>query len=200
MKTEVAQAAVVLLLLAVFGASAIVHPESGRILIVPGGSEEGPEGNTPAVTHSSAPEANSTLAPGRILIVYNPECPHCHELLAYIQKYYPNAPITKTTNGSVAQEPLQAAGVQWDGGVPLMIVRLPDGNYIVLEGFPAAQQNVNGYVYGQKSEEAMCKQLKGTSVDINGQYAFCKLPNGTIIGNEHAVDWVMEKLGIQKAA
>ena len=190
-----AQLAVVLLLILVAGFSAMVpHGEGGHLLIVPGAPQA--EGN-PNQNATTAAQAN-TLEKGHILIVYNPECPHCHELLSYLSQHYPTAPITKTTNGSAAKGPLEAAGVQWDGGVPLLIARLPEGNYVVIEGFPAAQQNVNGYIYGLKSEEAMCKQLKGTPIYIDGKYAFCKLPNGTIIGNEHAVDWVMEQLGIKK--
>ena len=190
-----AQLAVILLLIIVSGLSAVVpHGEEGHLLVAPGAPQAEVNQDQGMATVAQA----NALKRGQILVVYNPECPHCHELLAYLSQHYPTAPITKTTDGSAARAPLQAAHVQWDGGVPLFIARLPEGNYVVIEGFPAAQQNVDGYIYGPKSEEAMCKQLKGTPIYIKDKYAFCKLPNGTIIGNEHAMDWVMEQLGIKK--
>lgn len=47
---------------------------------------------------------------------------------------------------------------------------------------------------GKKQEESFCKQIGGTPYYENNTYLFCIRKNGMIIGNEHAVDWLMDKI------
>ncbi|MDN5358278.1 MAG: hypothetical protein PWP76_121 [Candidatus Diapherotrites archaeon] len=128
------------------------------------------------------------------VLVYSPTCPHCHSLMKYLDEKYPDAPILRTTDGSKIKEYLKEAGVSWDGGVPIMAVRV-DGNVFVLSGFPSENQDVNGYFMGREKELSLCKGMRGTPYPNEQNYLFCILPDGKILGNKYVVDWVLSKIG-----
>ncbi len=76
-------------------------------------------------------------------------------------------------------------------GVPFIFAEV-NNSLIIIEGFPAKSQDIDGYFYGKKNEENMCKEMNGTAVYINNTYMFCKVGN-KILGNKYAILWLIEQ-------
>lgn len=127
------------------------------------------------------------------VLVYSPSCPHCHALINYLNEKYPEVPILRTTDASKIKQYLEEAGVAWQGGVPILAIKANSKVYVI-SGFPSESQLKDGYFFGADREKQLCAQWNGTAYEENGRYLFCQLKDGTIIGNEHAVDWVMSKI------
>ncbi len=178
MGTENMRAAVIILLLLILSVSWLAAP------------------NPMTVYPAKSPVGNEKGA-GKIIIVYSPTCPHCENLLAYLEKHYPDAPITKSTDPQIVRPYLEEANVVWQGGVPIMVV-VTDNNVYIISGFPSKYQDKNGYINGRAWEMSWCRGIHGKMYPSERNYFFCIRPDGTIIGNEHAVDWVMEQLGIKR--
>lgn len=127
------------------------------------------------------------------VLVYSPTCPHCENLRAYLHSKYPNAPIFETTDAAKIRPYLDEANVNWQGGVPIMAVKV-NGKIYVISGFPAKFQDKNGYINGKDWEEGLCRGVHGKFYPSERNYLFCIRPDGEIIGNEHAIDWIMHKI------
>ncbi len=140
----------------------------------------------------------SSLASSTVYLIYSPTCPHCHELRKYLASVNTNVKIVETTEAGKFYRKLKQLGVEWDGGVPLLFAVLKNNTVIAIEGYPAAQQEVNGYFLGREKEIEICNSLKGRSVYIGGEYKFCILPSGIILGNRYAVDYLLEICGREK--
>jgi len=127
------------------------------------------------------------------VLVYSPTCPHCENLRAYLEKKYPDVPLLETTDGSKIRPYLREANVTWQGGVPIMALRI-DGKVYIVSGFPSKYQDKGGYINGKDWEESFCRGVHGKMYPSERNYLFCIRPDGSIIGNEHAIDWLMEQL------
>jgi glutaredoxin len=111
-----------------------------------------------------------------VLVVTDPHCPHCQHLketLAELGICYKEIPREE------AKELAEERGVVWDGGVPLLIYE-----DTVIYGFPAKYQEENGRF---RDEEKMCEAI-GSPVYENGEYAYCILNNGAILGNRRVLE------------
>ena len=127
-----------------------------------------------------------------VYIIFSPTCPHCHSLIDYVESKNTGLPIVKTTEGGKYVKFLESHGVKWDGGVPLLFVLLKNETLIAVNGYPAESQEKDGYFYGMDYEKSMCEKMNGEPFYENGEYKFCKLPNGMILGNKYSVDYVIE--------
>ncbi len=148
---------------------------------------------TKAVAQKALPSSAVQKRDYAGILVYSPTCPHCENLRAYLQKKYPNAPILETTDAAKIQPYLDEANVNWQGGVPIMAIDV-NGKIYVISGFPAKFQDKNGYINGKEWEEGLCRGVHGTFYPSDKNYLFCIRPDGEIIGNEHAIDWIMSKI------
>ncbi|NPA76815.1 MAG: hypothetical protein GXN93_03615 [Candidatus Diapherotrites archaeon] len=138
------------------------------------------------------------------VLIYSPTCVHCHALIQYLQEKnaFDEMNIVKTTNPSPYIPLLSKMGLGFNG-VPTFIVYAPDANipakiktapFIVMIGFPSEYQDKNGYFMGENKELSYCKDMHGVPYYENNTYLFCIRPDGTILGNEHAVDWILKIL------
>lgn len=126
-----------------------------------------------------------------IYIIYSPTCPHCHYLINYIESKSMNITVVKTTEGGKYVKFLESHGIKWDGGVPLLFVLLKNETLVVVNGYPTESQEKNGYFFGVDYEKSMCEKMSGKPFYENGEYKFCKLPNGMLLGNMYSVDYVI---------
>ncbi len=127
------------------------------------------------------PQATSQGSSASVLVVASPTCPHCQHLEEVLREMNVGYVLIPPDEGRrLAEE----RGVNWDGGVPLLIYR-----DIVIEGFPAKGQEVNGYFRG---EENLCKTV-GTPVYDGNVYLYCRLKNGAILGNRHVLEMFIGK-------
>ena len=106
----------------------------------------------------------------------------------YLKAMEVNAVLT--TDVSPISPALRRAGFSWDGGVPLLVC-VTEKNVVIMEGFPSASQDVNGYFLGAEKEESLCRQMKGTPVYDGNVYAYCIMPSGALLGNAHALQVVV---------
>ena len=129
-----------------------------------------------------------------IYIGYSPTCPHCHHLLEYIDSLnVEGIKILSTTNGRYIYDCLSKHGIRWDFGVPIMFAWF-DSKLFVIQGFPSSSQDSEGYFLGKEKEIEYCKSSNGKlNYDENGRYLFCTLPNGIVLGNRNAVDYLLKK-------
>ena len=136
------------------------------------------------------------------VLIYSESCPHCHALIQYLEKKnaFEELNIAKTTDPSPYISLLAKMGINFSG-VPTFIVYAPETNlpaviktapFIVIVGFPSDHQNKDGYFMGRKRELEYCQGMHGTPYYENNTYLFCMLPDGTILGNEHAIDWILQ--------
>jgi hypothetical protein len=127
-----------------------------------------------------------------VYLIYSPICPHCHHMIEYLQTFENEIKIVKTTDSSkYANYLLERFNFSWDRGVPLLFGIVENKTLIVIEGYPAEQQEKDGYFLGKEKEQEICEKLKGEKVFVNGDYRFCRLPNGIIMGNKYAVDYLI---------
>ena len=139
------------------------------------------------------PSENKKLKKSVIYLVYSPYCPHCHHLIEYLDtKNLKDVSILKTTNGKATYECLLKENFKWNFGVPIVFAKV-NSTLIVIEGYPSVDQDVNGYFLGKEKEEDICDASEGEKFfDKNGRYLFCKLPDGTILGNKYAIDYLLK--------
>ncbi len=157
------------------------------------------------LVHSGGSSATTVLpAAGNNILVYSPTCPHCHALIQYLQKkgLMQRWHIKETTDPEAISKILQRYGLSFEG-YPTLVIYAPDANlpsfiktapYIILVGFPAGPNDVNGYYMGEKMDLSLCRGMHGTPVYEKGTYLFCVRKDGVILGNEHAIDWIAQKL------
>lgn len=127
-----------------------------------------------------------------IYLIYSPLCPHCHYMIEYLKKYENEIKIIKTTEPKKYIDYIfEHFNFSWDGGVPLLFGIVKNKTLIVIQGYPTQQQENNGYFLGKEKEQKLCENLNGEKIVINEDYKFCKLPNGVIIGNKYAVDYLI---------
>ena len=138
------------------------------------------------------------------VIIYSESCPHCHALIRYLEEKnaFEELNIVKTTDASPYIPLLAKMGINFSG-VPTFIMYAPEMNipsavktapFIVIVGFPSNNQNKNGYFMGKEKELEYCQGMRGTPYYENNTYLFCVLPDGTVLGNEHAINWIMSKI------
>ncbi|GEM_PF-1594508 len=128
-----------------------------------------------------------------IYLIYSPVCPHCHHMREYLHEMAKEHGIrvVETMNTSYALYLKEEFNFTWDGGVPLLFAVLKNNTLVAIEGYPSTSQDVNGYFLGKEKEQEFCKHWGGEGVYEDGEYKFCKLPNGVIVGNKYAVDYLV---------
>ncbi len=129
------------------------------------------------------PSPSKKTVPCDVLVLLDPHCPHCQhlkEVLTELNICYRE--ISRDEARRLAAE----RGVEWDGGVPLVIYRDK-----VFYGFPAAWQDINGYF---SNEEEMCRAL-GRPVYRENKYLYCVLRNGAILGNRRVLEMFVLRSG-----
>lgn len=127
-----------------------------------------------------------------LYLIYSPSCPHCHALIEYLDTIKTQAFIFKTTQFYYATC-LENLGLKWNGGVPLLFGILENNSIIAIQGYPTSSQEVNGYFLGMEKEIEICENANGEKVySKDGKYLFCRLPNGFILGNKYAVDYLIK--------
>lgn len=126
-----------------------------------------------------------------IYIGYSTACPHCHHLLAYVEKYEKNVTFLATTNGNFIQECLKRINVSWDFGVPITFAKAGD-EVVVIKGYPSEPQDKDGYFLGKEMEMEFCESVEGKLIYENGNYLFCELKDDKILGNRYAIDYLVE--------
>jgi len=122
-----------------------------------------------------------------VYFVYSPTCPHCHELADYLQGLNLTVNVKAVTDGRFLVPYLQEAGISWQYSVPVM-VGISD-KVIAVEGYPSTEQNIEGYFGGQTYESQLCTSQGGYADGL--PYDFCHLPNGFLLGNQNAVDYLL---------
>ena len=123
-----------------------------------------------------------------IYLVYSVSCPHCHELAEYLQLKDLSVNIVPTVNGRAIHDLLALNGITWNYGVPIL-VGISD-TVMAVEGYPSESQIQDGFFGGSDFEQELCTSQNG--VLIGEPYEFCKLPSGFILGNQHAVDHIID--------
>ncbi len=129
-----------------------------------------------------------------VYLIYSPVCPHCQHMKEYLHETAKEHGIrvVETMNASYALYLKEEFNFTWDGGVPLLFAVLKNGTLIAIEGYPSASQDVNGYFLGKEREQEICKRWGGEGIYEHGEYKFCRLPSGLIIGNKYAVDYLVK--------
>ncbi len=127
----------------------------------------------------------------KVYLIQSPTCPHCKAIIKYLDSVDFNVSIIKTTSGEYGKY-LKKYNFSWNGGVPLLFAILENNTLIAIQGYPTESQEKNGYFIGKEYEMNMCNSLDGKMTFKNGEYQFCKLPNGVILGNKYAVDYLLE--------
>ncbi|OYT42494.1 MAG: hypothetical protein B6U78_01180 [Candidatus Aenigmarchaeota archaeon ex4484_224] len=128
-----------------------------------------------------------------IYLIYSSSCPHCHHLIETLQSLdLKGVSIIQSMNGKEAFYCLNQRNFTWNFGVPIVFALVND-KLIVIEGYPSSSQDVNGYFLGKEKEESFCKSMNGNPIyDNSGNYLFCKLPDGTILGNKYAIEYLID--------
>ncbi len=132
-----------------------------------------------------------------IFVIYSSSCPHCHALINYLDSLKANVSIVKIERNSDVYSILKSLGIKWNGGVPFMVVHI-NNSFVTVEGFPSDSQNINGYFYGKNEEENLCKKWGGTGVYKNGEYLYCRLSDGSLVGNEYSLKYLIQLCEINK--
>lgn len=132
---------------------------------------------------------NEKMFRSKVYLIYSLTCPHCKAMIKYIDSLNKNVSVIKVTDSRYGAL-LKKFNFSWDGGVPLLFAVLENNTLIVIQGYPAESQEKDGYFMGMDYELSMCESLKGEKIYENGKYVFCKLPNGAILGNKYAVDYL----------
>jgi hypothetical protein len=136
------------------------------------------------------PEFNSSENDSVIYLAYSNTCPHCHTLIDYIASKDSPVKVFTTTSGAVFKPVLDNYGVDWSFGVPMMFA-IADGEFLGVEGFPDESQEVDGYFMGREFEQQLCDSRGGEPQLVEGEYRYCKLPNGFFLGNKYSVDYML---------
>jgi len=127
-----------------------------------------------------------------VYLIYSPACPHCHAMIEYLKNYENEIKIVKTTQPKKYLSYLyKNFNFSWDGGVPLLFGIVENKTLIVIQGYPAKGQEKNGYFLGKEKEQKICENMNGEKIMINGDYKFCELPTGVILGNKYAIDYLI---------
>jgi len=129
-----------------------------------------------------------------IYIVYSPTCPHCENLLNFldregieiekipVEKFY----VMKISNNLSA----------YFKGVPFVFAKV-NNTILIISGYPSSNQERDGYFLGKDYEEKLCKEMNGTPVYINSTYAFCKIAENNkysiFYGNRYSILWLIEQ-------
>jgi Glutaredoxin. len=123
-----------------------------------------------------------------IYVVYSPTCPHCTNLLEYLDKT--GKLVIKVTPEEFVRMEVYKELSRYFYGVPFVFAKVND-SFIIISGYPSKQQEIDGYFYGLETEMKLCNEMNGTAFYINNNYAFCNL-SGIILGNKYAIDWLIE--------
>ncbi len=139
-------------------------------------------------TSTPATHISNKTADNYVYLIYSETCPHCHNLLRYLDaQNLTDIKVMATTNPSKYAKVLEKKGFKWDGGVPLLFAVLKNGSLIVVEGFPSESQWNDGYFLGKEKEMEMCEELHGVKIFENGEYKYCKVGD-MLLGNKYSVD------------
>ena len=125
-----------------------------------------------------------------VYLVYSETCSHCHELIQYLSSEHSTVDVVATLNGAQFKTLLDKHKVEWGFGVPMMFTII-DGEFVGLEGFPSGSQDVAGYFMGKEFERGLCESRGGEQYLEQGDYKFCKLPTGFMMGNKYSVDYLV---------
>ncbi len=127
-----------------------------------------------------------------MFLVFSPACSHCNALKDYIHTKHNSVTVLATEKGAAVAPILENFSIEWGYGVPVLFAKIED-KIIALEGFPTGSQEKKGYFMGLEFEQNLCAAQKGEAVFENETYQFCKLNTGMILGNLHAVDYLLER-------
>jgi len=145
-----------------------------------------------ATWFSSPTTAITSEGKNTVYLIYSPFCPHCHHMMEYLheiaEKY--EIKVVETMNTTYVLYLKEKFNFTWDGGVPLLFAVLKNDTLIAIEGYPSVSQDVDGYFLGKEREQEICRYSGGESIYENGDYKFCKLPNGVILGNKYAINYL----------
>jgi len=163
-------------------------------------------GITAAVTFWLQPTSSTGEWDPKIdaVLIYSHGCAHCETLLKYLQEKnaFAEINIVRTTDPSKYIPLLSKMNITFSG-VPTLIAYLPDANlpaeittkpYVIMVGFPSESQLGDGYFSNEDFDRSHCLGAKGIPYYEDNKYLFCILQDGTILGNAHAIDWIIEKI------
>jgi len=126
-----------------------------------------------------------------IYVVYSPVCPHCENLLNFLDKE--GIGVEKI---SIEMFPVMKIfrnlSEYYRGEVPFVFAKI-NNTIIIIKGYPSKNQENDGYFIGKEFEEDLCKKTNGIPVYINNTYAFCKLSENVLLGNRYAILWLVEQ-------
>jgi len=133
---------------------------------------------------------NEPLERYNIYLVFSPTCPHCENLMNFLEK-------ERIGVESIPIEKFYVIGVYknlsgYFNGVPFVFAKV-NNTIIIIKGYPSKGQEKNGYFLGKEFEEDFCKKTNGTPVYINNTYAFCKLSENVLLGNRYSILWLIEQ-------
>jgi len=151
----------------------------------------------PRLTGKSISGKSTSAYPGEnlsgnynIYVVYSDQCPHCRHLLEFLSSLGANVHLIRVED--FAKLSIYHNLSRYFTGVPFVFAKV-NGSLVIIEGFPDASQDVDGYFYGRDYEMKLCKQMNGEPVFVNGTYWFCRLDSIRVLGNEHAIVWFLEQ-------
>jgi len=135
-------------------------------------------------------ENNNIKEKYNIYVVYSPTCPHCENLLNFLDKEgigVEKIPIEKFYVMKVYKNLSD-----YFSGVPFVFAKVND-TIIIITGYPSKDQERDGYFLGRDFEEDLCIKTKGTPVYINNTYSFCKSSENVLSGNKYSILWLVEQ-------
>ncbi|NPA38331.1 MAG: hypothetical protein GXN99_00885 [Candidatus Nanohaloarchaeota archaeon] len=136
------------------------------------------------VSPSQNVEGNKAL-----YVISSPTCPHCINLKNDLKQVSANIIYVSPTSTEAYK--IQRLVPEWSGGVPLMVCLTSD-KPLVMIGYPSATQEKDGYFLGEEQEKEICRSQQGKEIYDGNKYLYCVLPNGFIIGNEYALNYLLE--------
>jgi len=125
-----------------------------------------------------------------IYVVYSPTCPYCKNLFDFLEKN--GIGVHKLTIDLFTITPVYRELAIFFTGVPFVFAKI-NGTYVIVQGYPASNQEKDGYFMGRDFEENLCKSMNAIPVYENGTYLFCKITNNVFFGNRYAIQWLIDQ-------
>jgi len=125
-----------------------------------------------------------------IYVVYSPTCPHCENLLNFLEEE--RIGVEKIPIENFYTMDIFNNLSKYFNGVPFVFANV-NGTIIIIEGYPSKDEENNGYFIGKEFEENFCIKANGTPIYINNTYGFCELSKNVFLGNEYAILWLIEQ-------
>ncbi|RDD52478.1 hypothetical protein BA065_01405 [Nanoarchaeota archaeon NZ13-N] len=133
---------------------------------------------------------NEPLERYNIYLVYSPTCPHCENLIEFLETEGVGVEKISIENFYLRNTFRNLSN--YFRGVPFVFAKVND-TIIIISGYPDRNQENDGYFLGKGIEEDLCIKANGTPVYINNTYSFCKLSENVLLGNRYSILWLIEQ-------